>query len=49
MPKLTPGARRLIQGVKTYLNEKDKTMPPKQYQPSTVLVRVRKPSKKTYA
>jgi len=47
MPKITPGARRLIQGVKTYLNIKDKPTPLKKYQPSSVLVR--KPGKKTYA
>lgn len=47
MPKLSPGGRRLIQGVKKYLNEKDKPIPHKKYEPTTVIVR--KPSKKTYA
>ncbi len=47
MPKLTPGGRRLIEGVKKYLSEKNKPPAPKQYQPSTMLTR--KPGKKNYA
>lgn len=37
--KLTPQAKKFIQGVRNYLRDKDKPIPPKQYRPTTVLVR----------